>query len=93
MNDPITAERPLTPFSHLFFRTALGAKFVFGFALPLTLTTIHRMISDGVRGRIYGGPASSHQAIAGIWHSRIPGSPSAWSAVWSAIDEGHHPNL
>lgn len=60
---------------------------LWSFWVPLVLVTVYRLIPARVRGVLFGGRSSSHEAVAGLW------AGEGWAAVLHAIKEGHHPNL
>lgn len=63
--------------------TVRGSAWLMDYAVPLTLVSAYRLIPAGMRGRLFGGPSTSLDAVRGLR------AGLGWEAVRAAVS--NHP--
>lgn len=79
-----------TRLGHLMCGAMKAAAFTFDYALPLAAISAYRLIPDGTRGRMFGGPSASFSAVRAL---RAAGG-GGWQIISLAARDngGYHPD-
>lgn len=84
------AARPSTRAGDAMAGAMTAAAYVMDYALPLALISAYRLIPGGTRGRVFGGPSASLNAVRAL---RAAGS-GGWQVIRIAAKDngGYHPD-